>query len=150
VIAWLLCVHLSAFLASTSTDLAIAKLLNNCHYTAFTDKQGGKNFMSCFETVTLHQVVNPMDVVRHYCIARATTPWFVMKFWSSCFSFSNPSHQLSHSIHIYSCFTIHFEQMLVNTSWLLTFSNQELNHCSLFKMHISAVIGLTVVLPSAK
>jgi len=36
-----------------------------------------------------YQFINTADVIRHYCSARMTTPWFSMKFCSFYFSSFN-------------------------------------------------------------
>jgi hypothetical protein len=45
------------------------------------------------------------------------------------------------------CFTTHFEQMFMNTSWF-TFNNENLSHCSLFCTLVSAILEFTVLLSS--
>lgn len=74
--------------------------------------------------------------MRHHCSASVTTLQFVMKCCSSCFSFYSASFPSSKSTRVHSSSDIHFEQLLVNASQLLIFSNQKL-YPYLFQPHIS-------------
>lgn len=38
------------------------------------------------------------------------------------------------------CCTMRVGQMFMNTSWLVTFTNQEINHCLLFQMNIASCL----------
>jgi len=86
---------------------------------------------------------------RGSCQAKATIPLSMMKFWSSV------SASLIHLSNHYTVLaskvvSSHSKEMLMDTSCLLTFTNQELSHCLVFKMYIAAFIEVTVMLPSAK
>jgi hypothetical protein len=75
--------------------------------------------------VTAYQFMNVADV-RHQCGESATILQFVMKLCFFCLRFFSMSYALSNSTHIYISFTIQFEQMFINASRLLIFSNQNL------------------------
>lgn len=104
----------------TVTDLGIAKLFNNSHFYLFL----------CNRWHIL--LVSTRQMLRYYCTARVTTPQFLVKSYSSCFSFFYMSYPSVNNTQSHNCFTIDFEQPVVNTSWLLTFSNKEPCHSLLF------------------
>lgn len=88
---------------------------------------------------------------RCYFSVRAVTLSFVMKFCSPCFSSFNPSCPFLSTTHIYCRFTIHSEQMCVNTSRFLTFGRQDSFTVRCFKCTvIFAILESTVVLPSVE
>jgi len=75
--------------------------------------------------------------------ASATTLQFVMKCCCPCFSFFSLSYALLNHTHIHSCFSVHFEQMLMSGSQLLTFSERALytTACCFCSTSVCAIFG---------
>jgi len=143
--------HLSAFMALRSHRPWNNRTFNKFHWNAFTQGKGGSYFVCCYATVATYQLLNPAGVSRHYCCVRAITLPFVVKFCSSCFSSFNLLCPFLSTTYIYYRFTIHPEQMSVNTSRYLTFGRQDSFTVRCFKCTvISAILESTVVLPSVK
>ena len=82
--------------------------------------------------------------------ASATTLQFVMKCCCPCFSFFSLSYALLNRTYIHSCFSVHFEQMLMSGSQLLTFSEHALyiTACCFCSTSVCAIFGILSIVSS--
>lgn len=117
-----------------SRELGLAKHINNCLY------QLAGRVICCYATVATYQF-NTQWMWGIAAQPRVTTPQFIMRCCSSCFSFFNPSYPLSWSTHIRSSFTTHFQRIFMNTNWLL------FTVCCCKCTSIPAILWSSVVLP---
>ena len=101
----LLCALCQCSWHQTSTNLKLAKLFNNCDFTAFSDTQHEPWFSRCYAVVATCTFINPADVW-HQCTS-ANTPQFAIKCRSPCFSFFDPLYPLSDSTYLQQLHHIH-------------------------------------------
>ena len=120
----------------TSTDFWIAELFNNCSTLPLPMDSRNTTHLFFFVMATVYQLMKLAYVVRNQCSVNATDlSWSVMRCCSSCLSLLTPSYLPSSSCHIHTSLTMHFQQMFMNASQLLTFSSQKCYRCSVFQLH---------------
>jgi len=135
--AFLVPLHVSVRILGTQRAQTFEQqrsLISALHY--LYQRIAGTQLICFYVMVTVYQFMKLADVVRNQCSVSATDLlWSVMKCCSSCLSVFTPSYLSSSSCHNHTSLTMHFQQMFMNASQLLTLSSHKCYHCSLFQLH---------------
>jgi hypothetical protein len=120
----------------TSTDFWIAELFSNCITLPLPmDSRNTTHLFLCDgHCVSVHEAGR---CCKESVQSKCSRPfvWSVMKCCSPCLSVLTPSYLSSSGCHNHTSLTMHFWQMFINASQLLTFSSHKCYRCSLFQLH---------------